>query len=85
MTDVYSRSLKSGTEMCRTQFQNFLRTSFSRLLVGSRDEIKALAATITPHSFREGMMSDLHRCGVSVKTIMKLGRWESERAMNQYV
>ena len=73
------------TEMCRAQFQNFLRTSFSRLLVGSRDEIKALAAAITPHSFRAGMASDLHRCGVPVKTIMKLGRWESERAMKQYV
>lgn len=74
-----------GADMCRAQFQNFLRTSFRRLLVGSRDEITALAAAITPHSFRAGMASDLQRCGVSVPTIMKLGRWESERAMKQYV
>ena len=74
-----------GADMCRAQFQNFLRTSFQRLLVGSRDEITALVSAITPHSFRAGMASDLQRCGVSVKTIMKMGRWESERAMKQYV
>ena len=74
-----------GQVMDRAQFQNFLRTSFRRLLVGSVDEITALAAAITPHSFRAGMASDLQRLGVSVKTIMKIGRWESERAMKQYV
>ena len=74
-----------GEDMDREQFQNFLRTSFRRLLVGSTDEITALAAAITPHSFRAGMASDLQRQGVSVKTIMKIGRWESERAMKQYV
>ena len=31
------------------------------------------------------MASDVIRRGVPVKTIMKLGRWESERAMKQYV
>ena len=69
----------------REEFQRFLHTSFRRLLVGSTEEISALVAAITPHSFRAGMASDLQRCGVPVKVIMKLGRWESERAMRQYV
>ena len=74
-----------GEDIDRTQFQEFLSTSFRRLLVGSTDEIVALVAAITPHSFRAGLASDLQRQGVPVKTIMKIGRWESERAMKQYV
>lgn len=70
---------------CRDEFQEFLRVSFRRLLVGDQEELDALVSAITPHSFRAGMASDLHRSGVPVKAIMKLGRWESERAMSQYV
>ena len=69
----------------RDEFQRFIRVSFRRLLVGDRDEINALVDSMTPHSFRAGLASDLHRNGVAVKIIMKLGRWESERAMSQYV
>ena len=69
----------------RDEFQRFIRMSFRRLLVGDRDEINALVDAMTPHSFRAGLASDLHRSGVPVKQIMKLGRWESERAMSQYV
>ena len=73
-----------GAGMKRDEFQSFLRVSFKRLL-GGGDEMTALVSAITPHSFRAGMASDLQRCGVRVKTIMKWGRWESERAMKQYV
>ena len=66
-------------------FQSFLRESFKRLLKGPVDEVSALVSAITPHSFRAGMASDLHRMGVPVKAIMKIGRWESERAMAQYI
>ena len=78
-------SAAGAGEPVRSDFQHFIRRSFRSLLVGDRDEIKALVAAMTPHSFRAGMASDLMRCGVPVKTIMKLGRWESERAMLQYV
>ena len=69
----------------RAVFQAFLRESFKRLLSGSANEILALTAAITPHSFRAGIASDLHRMGVPVKAIMKVGRWNSERAMTQYI
>lgn len=69
----------------RKVFQSFLRESFRRLLVGPPEEIAALILAITPHSFRAGMASDLHRMGTPVKAIMKVGRWESERAMSQYI
>ena len=69
----------------RSIFQAFLRQSFKRLLPGPVGEISALVSAITPHSFRAGMASDLHRMGVAVKAIMKVGRWESERAMAQYI
>ena len=69
----------------RSVFQTFLRQSFKRLLPGLAGEISALVSAITPHSFRAGMASDLHRMGVPVKAIMKVGRWESERAMSQYI
>ena len=69
----------------RGAFQWFLRTSFRRLLIGKSQEVEALVRAITPHSFRAGMASDLHRQGVAIKVIMKLGRWYSERAMRQYV
>ena len=70
---------------CRSTFQAFLRSSFRHLLIGQPREIEALVNAITPHSFRAGMASDLHRLRVSVKVIMKTGRWHSERAMRQYV
>ena len=69
----------------RSVFQAFLRESFRRLLPGPASEIDALVSAVTPHSFRAGMASDLHRMGVPVKAIMKVGRWESERAMSQYI
>ena len=76
---------KGESRPCRDEFQRFIRMSFRRLLVGASDEIDGLVEAMTPHSFRAGLASDLHRHGVPVKAIMKLGRWESERAMSQYV
>ena len=76
---------RGGGAPIRSVFQRFLRESFKRLLPGPDDEVNALVSAITPHSFRSGMASDLHRMAVPVKTIMKVGRWESERAMAQYI
>ena len=78
-------SSKGAGEPVRSDFQKFIRQTFKSLLVGNRKEIAKLVQEMTPHSFRAGMASDMHRAGVPVKTIMKQGRWESERAMSQYI
>ena len=66
-------------------FTQWLRESFRVLLVGKQSEIDALVRTITPHSFRAGMATDLERSDVHRSIIMKLGRWASARAMEQYI
>ena len=71
---------------CPTQaeFQAWLRLSFKTLLQGPRAEVQALVNAITPHSFRAGLASDLEREGVPRRVIMKRGRWNSAKAMEQY-
>lgn len=68
----------------RRAFQVWLRESFRRLLIGNRREVEGLVASITPHSFRAGMASDLERERVPRLHIKKIGRWNSDRAMEQY-
>ena len=71
-------------KVTRRAFQAWLRESFRRLLVGPQDEVDALVNAITPHSFRAGMASDLEREGVPRLNIKKIGRWTSDKAMEQY-
>ena len=68
----------------RTSFQAWLRAAFSHLLTGNDKETAALVGSITPHSFRAGMASDLERERVPRLHIKKIGRWESDKAMEQY-
>ena len=74
-----------GKEPSARRFKEWIRTSFRTLLTGKRDEIEALSKAMTPHSFRAGLASDLERNDVPRPTIKKLGRWASERAMEQYM
>ena len=55
------------------------------LLKGKAMEIEAMIEAITPHSFRAGMASDLEREDVPRLVIKKMGRWNSARAMEQYM
>ena len=55
------------------------------LLKGTATEVKAMVEAITPHSFRAGMASDLEREDVPRMVIKKMGRWNSARAMEQYM
>ena len=73
-----------NVKVSRRSFQVWLRESFGRLLVGKKQEMAALVASITPHSFRAGMASDLERDQVPRLHIKKVGRWQSDRAMEQY-
>ena len=76
--------LGKSTTPSRRAFQAWLRASFARLLVGDAAEIAALVASITPHSFRAGMAGDLERERVPRLHIKKVGRWASDKAMEQY-
>ena len=74
-----------GKEPSARRFKEWIRASFRALLQGREDEIEALVKAMTPHSFRAGLASDLERSDVPRSTIKKLGRWSSERAMEQYM
>ena len=76
---------EKGKEPSARRFKEWMRASFEALLTGKRDEIEALTKAMTPHSFRAGLASDLERDDVPRPTIKKLGRWASERAMEQYM
>ena len=58
------RSAGERHEPCRVP--EFFEDVFSKAASRRRDEITALAAAITPHSFRAGMASDLQRLGIPV-------------------
>lgn len=66
-------------------FQKWLRNSFKALLAEDEEEVAALVEAMTPHSFRAGMAGDLERENVSRNRIKKIGRWTSDRAMEQYI
>lgn len=66
-------------------FQKWLRSSFKALLAEDDEEVAALVEAMTPHSFRAGMAGDLERENVSRNRIKKVGRWTSDRAMEQYI
>ena len=66
-------------------FQKWLRSSFRALLAEDEGEVAALVEAMTPHSFRAGMAGDLERENVSRSRIKKVGRWMSDRAMEQYI
>ena len=55
------------------------------LLKGNKTEIEAMVRAITPHSFRAGMAGDLEREDVPRQTVKKMGRWQSDRAMELYM
>ena len=81
-----------GSTKCRdlfsasaTKFKQWLRESFRNLLTESEEEIEALIAAITPHSFRAGLATDMEADDVPRDRIMKYGRWHSKRAMEQYI
>ena len=74
-----------GEEPSSRDFKKWLRASFGALLVGTKTEVARLIQAITPHSFRAGMAGDLEREDIPRSTIKKLGRWHSERAMEQYM
>ena len=76
---------EKGKEPLARRFKEWIRTSFRALLTGRGEETEALVKTMTPHSFRAGLASDLERSDVPRPTIKKLGRWSSERAMEQYM
>ena len=40
---------------------------------------------MTPHLFRAGMATDLEVANVPRARIKKIGRWHSDRAMEQYI
>ena len=71
-------------KLSRRSFQAWLRGAFGSLLVGNAREIQALVEAITPHSFRAGMASDLERERIPRLHIKRVGRWSSDRAMEQY-
>ena len=62
-----------------------MRSSFKALLAEDDEEVAALVEAMTPHSFRAGMAGDLERENVSRNCIKKVGRWTSDRAMEQYI
>ena len=66
-------------------FQTWLRQVFRNILVEDEREVAALVSAITPHSFRAGMASDLERENVPRARIKKIGRWDSDRALEQYI
>ena len=67
------------------EFRRWLRASFKALLAEDAEEVKAMVDAITPHSFRAGMAGDLERENVPRPRIKKAGRWDSDRAMEQYI
>lgn len=79
-SDLFDPSDKSSAA-----FQKWLRASFRALLMEDAAEVEALVAAITPHSFRAGIAGDLERESVPRPRIKKLGRWSSDRAMEQYI
>ena len=79
-TDLFAPDDESSSE-----FQKWLRASFKALLAEDTKEVLALVNAITPHSFRAGMAGDLDRENVSRARIKRIGRWESDRAMEQYI
>lgn len=76
---------QSGQVPSSRYFKQWLRESFRMLLKGTASEVKAMVEAITPHSFRAGMASDLEREDVPRMVIKKMGRWNSARAMEQYM
>ena len=88
MQDVGSKKAKdvfAPENTSSNHFQKWLRASFKALLAEDADEVTALVQAITPHSFRAGMAGDLERENVPRSRIKKLGRWDSDRAMEQYI
>ena len=71
--------------MTRTALQSWMRESFRALLQGDRDEVDALVAAITPHSWRAGLASDMEAEGAPRENIMRVGRWYSHRAVEKYI
>ena len=68
----------------RQQFQQWIRESFREILVGDPEEIESMIQAMTPHSWRAGLAGDLDREGVARRVIMKRGRWNDEKVMEQY-
>ena len=68
-----------------SKFKKWLRASFKACLKCSPEEAEKFTSTMTPHSFRAGITSELERAGVPRSIIKKLGRWSSDRAMKQYI
>ena len=82
-TDVFEPV--AGAELSSADFQVWLRSSFRALLVEDSREVAAMVADITPHSFRAGMASDLEHENVSRPRMKRVGRWDSEKAMEDYI
>lgn len=70
----------------RDEFQRWIRQSFRKMLTGHVDKpaLESIVGSMTPHSWRAGLASDMEREGVKRRVIMKYGRWFDERAMEQY-
>ena len=51
----------------------------------NKDVIEVLVKAMTPHSFRARLVSNLERRDMPRPIIKKLGRWSSERSMEQYI
>ena len=81
------RLFSPGTDEAprRSECQCFVRWSFQTLLDIDKDEAASWIETMSPHGWRAGIAGDLHRAGVHPKLIMRIGRWRSRRAMEQYV
>ena len=80
-----ARDLFAPEDESSSSFQKWLRASFKALLAEDAKEVIALVDAITPHSFRAGIAGDLDRENVPRARIKKVGRWESDRAMEQYI
>lgn len=80
-----ARYLFAPTDASSANFQQWLQASFQALLAEDEKEVAVLVKAITPHSFRAGMAGDLEREDVPRARIKKMGRWDSDRAMEQYI
>ena len=75
----------AGKNLSSAEFQVWLRSSFRALLMEDSREVAAIVAGITPHSFRAGMASDLEHENVSRQRMKRVGRWDSDKAMEDYI
>ena len=75
----------SDKVLSSAEFQAWLRSSFRALLVEDAREVAAVVAAITPHSFRAGLAGDMEHENVPRQRMKRAGRWDSDRAMEDYL